>query len=154
MSLTYARSFEILRNPRCELHKAEINQGGLCIQAPTTKSLRVPWLATKGIDKLVGTHHPPRARRASPFPTTAHPEHRGLLHFPPGASHIPGGDTTAEQLLINGLSLNNYFCKGRLILKSKTVCEIKRNRWSILELDWEGGKWGIQIHSSLLFHWI
>lgn len=110
MSLTYARSFEILRNPRCELHKAEINQGGLRIQAPTTKSLRVHWLATNW-----SAH-------------TAHPEQGGLLRFPPGASHIPGGDTTAEQLLINGLSLYNYFCKGRLILKSKTVCEIKRNR--------------------------
>ena len=49
---------------------------------------------------------------------------------------------------MNGLSLCDYFCKGRLILKAETTCEMKRNRWGILELDCEGGNWGAS-HTQL-----
>lgn len=64
MSLT----FEILRNPRCELHKVETKHVSLDIQALTAKSLRME-LALHGINE--GGLHPiaaPRARRASPSP--------------------------------------------------------------------------------------
>lgn len=86
------------------------------------------WLPVKGTDNGAHTH--------------GFPERGGRLHFSPSASHISGGDPTAEPVLMNGLSLCDYFCKGRLILKAETTCEMKRNRWGILELDSEGGNWG------------